>query len=167
MFCRINENKKIHLTRDMVKKIFNVPSGCRPLEFGKRGKANFREVYLDGERAPIPSTVAVLLKADDNDEETIERSWALLCLALVLTPGTGNMVPLEYLYTFRDMSVVHEFAFDEHILSDVMIEVKKYQDRRNEGKAKFLIGGCLPMLPVHPLYSRNILIFLYQDNTPF
>lgn len=63
------------------------------------------------------------------------------------------MVPLDYLYTLRDMSVVNEFEWDGHILSDVMKEVKKYQDRRNEGKAKFLIGGCLPMLPVTSCYS--------------
>ena len=143
----------------MVKKIFNVPSGSRPLEFGKRGKADFREVYLDGDRAPIANTAAVISKADDDDEETIERSWALLCLALVLAPKTGNMVPLEYLYTLRDMSVVHELEFDEHILFDVMGEVKKYQDKRDAGKTKFLIGGCLPMLPVQSFHSRNIHVF--------
>lgn len=58
------------------------------------------------------------------------------------------MVRLDYLHTLRDMSVVHELEWDEHILSDVMKEVKKYQDKRSEGKGKFLIGGCLPMLPV-------------------
>ena len=34
--------------------------------------------------------------------------------------------PLDYLYTLRDMSMVHEFEWDEHILCDVMREVKKY-----------------------------------------
>jgi len=148
--CRINDHKEIHFSKDMVKKIFNVPYGSRPIEFGKRGKADFREVYLGGgDRAPIATAVSVLSKADDDD--TIERSWVLLCLPLVLAPGTGNMVPLDYLYTLRDMSMVHEFEWDEHILCDVMREVKKYQDKRNEGRGKFLIGGCLPMLPVHPL----------------
>ena len=147
---KLNDGKKIPFTRDMVKKIFNVPSGSRPIEFGKRGKAHFREVYLGGgDRAPIATAVSVLSKADDDD--TIERSWVLLCLALVLAPGTGNMVPLDYLYTLRDMSMVHEFEWDEHILCDVMREVKKYQDNRNEGRGKFLIGGCIPMLLVHPL----------------
>ena len=125
MYCRINDRKKIHFTRDMIKKIFSVSSGSKPVEFGKRGKADFRDVYLDGERAPIATTVAVISKVDDDDEETIERSWVLLCLALVLAPGTGNMVPLEYLYTLQDMSVVHEFEWDEYILCDVMREVKK------------------------------------------
>ncbi|KAI4989681.1 hypothetical protein ZWY2020_038044 [Hordeum vulgare] len=64
------------------------------------------------------------------------------------------MVPLEYLHTLQDMSVVHEFEWDEHILLDAMKEVKKYQDKRNEGKLKFHIGGCLPMLPV--IYMDHI-----------
>jgi len=111
----------------MVKKILNVPSGSRLVEFEKRGKADFREVYLGGDRAPIATIVTVLSKADEEEEEdTIERSWVLLCLALVLAPGTRNMVPLYYLYTLRDMSVVHEFEWDEHIMCDVMREVKKY-----------------------------------------
>ena len=122
----------------------------RPLEFGKRGKSDFWDVYLDGDRALIATTIVVLSKADGDDDETIDRSWVLLCLSLVLAPGTGNMVRIEYLHTLRDMSVVHEFGWDEHILSGAMKEVKKYQDKRSEGKVKFLIGGCLPMLPVHP-----------------
>ncbi|KAE8796890.1 hypothetical protein D1007_28015 [Hordeum vulgare] len=151
---KLSDHKKIQLTRDMVKKLFNVPSGSKLLEFGKRGKADFREIYLEGERAPIPTTVSVLSNADDDDEDTINRTWILLCLSLVLAPGTGNMVPLEYMHTLQDMSVVHEFEWDEHILLDAMKEVKKYQDKRNEGKLKFHIGGCLPMLPV--IYMDHI-----------
>ncbi|KAI4994431.1 hypothetical protein ZWY2020_034072 [Hordeum vulgare] len=64
------------------------------------------------------------------------------------------MVPLEYLHTLQDMSVIHEFEWDEHILLDAMKEVKKYQDKRNEGKLKFHIGGCLPMLSV--IYMDHI-----------
>ncbi|KAI5013730.1 hypothetical protein ZWY2020_040616 [Hordeum vulgare] len=151
---KLSDHKKIQLTRDMVKKLFNVPSGSKPLEFWKRGKADFREIYLEGERAPIPTTASVLSNVDDDDEDTINRTWILLCLSLVLAPGTGNMVPLEYLHTLQDMSVVHEFEWDEHILLDAMKEVKKYQDKRNEGKLKFHIGGCLPMLPV--IYMDHI-----------
>ncbi|KAE8782465.1 putative aquaporin TIP4-1 [Hordeum vulgare] len=50
----------------------------RPLEFGKRGKAGLREVYLDGKRAPIPSIVVVLSKVDEEEEETI-KSHGLYC----------------------------------------------------------------------------------------
>ncbi|KAI4971655.1 hypothetical protein ZWY2020_002569 [Hordeum vulgare] len=78
---KLTDRKKISLTRDLVKKIFNVPSGSRPLEFGKRGKADFCEIYLEGERAPIPTTVSVLSNADDDDEDTIDRTWILLCLS--------------------------------------------------------------------------------------
>ena len=60
------------------------------------------------------------------------------------------MVPLEYLYTLQDMSVVHEFEWDEYILCDVIREFQKYQDKRNDNKWKFLIGSYLPMLLVQP-----------------
>ncbi|KAE8811503.1 cytokinin-o-glucosyltransferase 2 [Hordeum vulgare] len=120
----LNDSKKIRFTRNMVKKIFNVPSSSKPLEFVKRGKADFCEVYLDGERAPIPTIVYVLSNASDEDDDTLDRSWILLCLSLVLAPRTGNMVPMDYLYNLQDMSVVHEFEWDEHILFDVMREVK-------------------------------------------
>ncbi|KAI4971452.1 hypothetical protein ZWY2020_002366 [Hordeum vulgare] len=151
---KLTDRNKILLTMDMVKKIFNVPSRSKPLEFGKKGKADFREIHLEGERAPIPTTVSILSNTDDDDEDTIDWTWIILCLSLVLAPGTGNMVPLEYLHSLQDMSVVHEFEWDEHILLDVMREVKKYQDKRNEGKLKFHIGGCLPMLPV--IYMDHI-----------
>lgn len=38
-------------------------------------------MYLDGDRAPIATAAAVLSKADVDDEETIDRSWVLLCLS--------------------------------------------------------------------------------------
>lgn len=43
--------------------------------------------------------------------------------------------PLDYLYTLRDMSMVHEFEWDEHILCDVTREVKntKIRGMRVEG----------------------------------
>ncbi|KAE8802767.1 hypothetical protein D1007_21601 [Hordeum vulgare] len=89
---KLNDHKKIPLTRDMVKKVFNVPSGSKPLEFDKRGKADFREIYLEGERAPIPAIVYVLSNVDDDDEDTINRTWILLCLSLVLAPDTMKEV---------------------------------------------------------------------------
>ena len=117
---------------------------------------------MEGERAPIPTTVSVLSNADDDDEDTINRTWILLCVSLVLAPGTGNTVPFEYPHTLQDMSVVHEFEWDEHILLDAMKEVKKYQDKRNEGKLKFHIGGCLPMLPVLPFIPAASPFFLFS-----
>ncbi|KAI4970652.1 hypothetical protein ZWY2020_001566 [Hordeum vulgare] len=78
---KLTDRKKIPLTRDLVKKIFNVPYGSKPLAFGKREKADFREIYLERERAPIPTIVSVLSNAHDDDEDTIDRTWILLCLS--------------------------------------------------------------------------------------
>ena len=150
----------------MVKKIFNVPSGSRPIEFGKRGKADFREVYLGGgDRAPIATAVSVLSKADDDD--TIERSWVLLCLALVLALGTGNMVPLDYLYTLRDMSMVHEFEWDEHILCDVMREVKNTKIRGMRVEGNFSSVDVYQCFWYTPFDSCNIPLLLSATKNLF
>ncbi|KAI4966332.1 hypothetical protein ZWY2020_041233 [Hordeum vulgare] len=139
----LTDRKKIHLTRYMVKKIFNLPSGNKPLEFNKRGKTDFREVYLDGERAPIPTTIVVLSNASDDDEEIIDFALPFI------GPSSWDMKygASRLFIHLRRHECVHEFEWDEHILFDVMREVNKYQDKRNDGKLKFLIGGCLPMLP--------------------
>ncbi|KAI5005616.1 hypothetical protein ZWY2020_032859 [Hordeum vulgare] len=80
--------------------------------------------------------------------------------ALPVAPPCASTAPpsaasrQDQFFRLQDMSVVHEFEWDEHILLDAIREVKKYQDKRNEGKLKFHIGGCLPMLPV--IYMDHI-----------
>ena len=78
--------------------------------------------------------IQVLKNADVDDVVTINRSWVLLCIALVLSPGTGNMVPLEYLASLVDMDKIDEVAWDGHFLVVALKEVKKYQKKREAGK---------------------------------
>ncbi|KAI4997314.1 hypothetical protein ZWY2020_052656 [Hordeum vulgare] len=138
--------KSILFRKDMVRKIFNVTSGSRAVELLRRNEPHvLREPYRVGSRAPTRRTIEVLEVADVLDVVTIKTAWVLLCIALVLSPGTGNMVPLEYLASLVDMDSINEFAWDEHFLAVALNEVKKYQKKRNEGKTAFWIGGCLPM----------------------
>ena len=39
------------------------------------------------------------------------------------------MIPIDYLPSLVDMDQLNEFAWDEHVLSIAMREVKKYQQR--------------------------------------
>ncbi|KAI4986877.1 hypothetical protein ZWY2020_019507 [Hordeum vulgare] len=144
-----HRQKSILFTKDMVRKIFNVTSGSRAVELLRRNEPHvLREPYRVGSRAPTRRTIEVLEVADVLDVVTIKRAWVLLCIALVLSPGTGNMVPLEYLASLVDMDSINEFAWDEHFLAVALNEVKKYQKKRNEGKSAFWIGGCLPMFAI-------------------
>ncbi|KAE8779564.1 hypothetical protein D1007_47403 [Hordeum vulgare] len=144
-----HRQKSILFTKDMVRKIFNVTSGSRAVELLRRNEPHvLREPYRVGSRAPTRRTIEVLEVADVLDVVTIKTAWVLLCIALVLSPGTGNMVPLEYLASLVDMDSINEFAWDEHFLAVALNEVKKYQKKRNEGKTAFWIGGCLPMFAI-------------------
>ncbi|XP_073352225.1 uncharacterized protein [Aegilops tauschii subsp. strangulata] len=130
----------------MVHKIFNVPSGPRVVELLKRNeRCELRDIYREGTRAPMKKSISVIKKASDNDVVTLERTWVLLCLALVLVPGTGNMVLLDYLASLKDLDELNEFAWDEHVLATALREAGNYQLKREAGASGFWIGGCLPM----------------------
>ncbi|VAH08510.1 uncharacterized protein [Triticum aestivum] len=154
---RLSRTKVIVFTRDMVKKVFNIPSGNRPVELFKRHEqCELRNIYHKNGRAPIAHTVTVLHRARNDDGDTTKRSWVLLALATVLTPSTGNMVPLEYLKSLVEMDKVAEFAWDEHVLSVAMREVKKCQDKiKSQATSSFWVGGCFPMLAV--IYMDHLI----------
>ena len=95
----------------MVCKFFNVPSGSRPVELLRRNEPHaLREAYRVGSRAPMKHAIQVLKGADDRDVVSINRTWVFLCIALVLSPGTGNMVPMEYVASLVDMDKINEFC---------------------------------------------------------
>ncbi|XBI65622.1 hypothetical protein VPH35_045431 [Triticum aestivum] len=154
---RLSQNKVIVFTRDMVKKVFNIPSGNRPVELFKRHEhCELHNIYHKNGRAPITHTVDVLHRARNDDGDTTKRSWVLLALATVLTPSTGNMVPLEYLKSLEEMDKVTEFAWDEHVLSVAMREVKKCQDKiKSQATSSFWVGGCFSMLAV--IYMDHLI----------
>ncbi|KAI4991987.1 hypothetical protein ZWY2020_040373 [Hordeum vulgare] len=121
-----HRQKSILFTKDMVRKIFNVTSGSRAVELLRRNEPHvLREPYRVGSRAPTRRTIEVLEVADVLDVVTIKRAWVLLCIALVLSPGTGNMVPLEYLASLVDIDSINEFAWDEHFLAVALNELRR------------------------------------------
>ena len=147
-----HKNKSITFSKLMVKRIFNVPSGDRPVKLLKKSdEHDLRSIYKEGNRAPIAHVVKLLTSCSEEDVVMINRTWALLALATVLCPGTGNMVNLEYLASLEDMSLVHEFAWDEHLLARAMEEVGVFQEKKRmqaNAEKEFQIASCLPMLAV-------------------
>ncbi|KAE8814803.1 cytokinin-o-glucosyltransferase 2 [Hordeum vulgare] len=127
----------------MVRKVFNIPSSKRIVELYKRhGQCDLHNIYHKNGRAPIAHVMDVLYKARNDDGDTTKRSWVLLALATVLTRGMGNMVPLEYLKSLEEIEKVTEYAWDEHVLSVAMNEVKKCHEKiKSHDITKFWVEG--------------------------
>ncbi|CAM0947304.1 unnamed protein product [Alopecurus aequalis] len=126
--------KRIVFTKEMMCKAFGVRSGSRPLELlTKSVQSNLRDRYKGGlTRLPIKAAVQMLKDHADTDEDSIIRTWDLLCCASVLHPGTNNMMCLKYLGSMDDPKKTHEFDWDGHILELVMYYIEKIQERKKK-----------------------------------
>ncbi|KAI5011553.1 hypothetical protein ZWY2020_013690 [Hordeum vulgare] len=148
------KNKSIKFSKNMVKRIFNVPSGDSPLKLLKKSdEHDLRNIYKEGNIAPIAHVFKLLRDCSDTDEAVIRRTWALVALAIVVCPGTDNMVNLEYLPSLENMDLVHNLAWDEHLLARAMEEVAVFQEKKwgqatIENPKEFQISSCLPMLAI-------------------
>uniref|UniRef100_A0A8I7B199 Uncharacterized protein n=1 Tax=Hordeum vulgare subsp. vulgare TaxID=112509 RepID=A0A8I7B199_HORVV len=148
------KNKSIKFSKNMVKRIFNVPPGDSPMKLLKKSdEDDLRSIYKEGNRAPIAHVFKLLRDCNDTDEAMIRRTWALVALAIVVCPGTGNMVNLEYLHSLENMDLVHNLAWAEHLLARAMEEVAVFQEKKRgqatiENPKEFQIGSCLPMLAI-------------------
>ena len=171
--------KPIVFTRDMIQKLFNLPSGATPVVHLKKSEhTDLRNMYRDGvhpaARAPIPFLENLLENCADDDTVMINRSFDLLAFATVLFPGTSNIVPLDYLGSLLDMDRVHEYAWDEEVLKFCMEQVSEFQAKRTHQKDNpdlpiktFSIGSCLPALVVsfQILLQFSLLLFQLQYMT--
>ncbi|KAE8781045.1 hypothetical protein D1007_45754 [Hordeum vulgare] len=151
------KNKSIKFSKNMVKRIFNLPSDDSPMKLLKKSdEHDLHSIYKEGNRAPIAHVFKLLKDCSDTDEAMIRRTWALVVLAIVVCPGTGNMVNLEYLPSLENMDLVHNLAWDEHLLARAMEEVAVFQEKKRgqatiENPKEFQIGSCLPMLAFRTL----------------
>lgn len=124
--------KSIVFTAAMMRKVFGILSGRRPVELLKRSEhSDLREVYKGGSSRPdIPTAAKLLGTCAATDEDTIIRTWDLLCMATVVDPGSSNNVSLEYLGSMTVPTRTHEYAWDELILELAMQEVQKIQNKK-------------------------------------
>lgn len=157
-FRNPRNNNNILFTRQMVEKALGLPSGTRPVVIiSKHEESPHREFYKTdyehGRRAPIHHAATMLENGNDLDDETFFRTFFLVALATHFTPGTGNMVPLEYLGSLEVASEVCEYAWGEQILKDVMTEVDTFQKKKKKALLddvfkKIWVGSCLPVLAI-------------------
>jgi hypothetical protein len=104
--------KRIVFKPKMVTKVFGICSGPRPVVLLKRSEQHdLHDVYRGGQSRPvIPTTIKLLDSCPVTDEDTIIRSWDLLCLGTVVDPSYSNHLAMEYLGSMDYPKSTHEFA---------------------------------------------------------
>ncbi|KAM0871679.1 hypothetical protein ACQ4PT_039226 [Festuca glaucescens] len=108
----------------MVRKVFGIRCGNMLVVQKKGEHLELRAVYIqEGQSRPfIQFAVNVLKNCEDTDEETILRTWDLICLATVINPGSTNLLSLDYLDCLLDPRRAEEFSWDEYLLELTMEE---------------------------------------------
>ncbi|KAM0881945.1 hypothetical protein ACQ4PT_032584 [Festuca glaucescens] len=116
----------------MVTKVFGIVSRRKPVVSLKMSEqSSLRDVYRGSNPIPnIPTTIKILTECDVTDEDTIIRSWDILCMAIVVDPRSSNHVDMDYLGSMYDPSKNHEYAWDEYILDLAMKEVNKMHKKQ-------------------------------------
>ncbi|KAE8773590.1 hypothetical protein D1007_54142 [Hordeum vulgare] len=103
----------------MVEKVLGLPHGTRTVVVIRKHEESplrefYKKEYEHGRRAPIHYSTTILEKEVDLDDETFFRTFFLVALATHLTPGTGNMVPLEELGSLEVASETEEKQDMQH-----------------------------------------------------
>jgi hypothetical protein len=168
----------ILFNKEMVIKALRLPRGTRPVVLtGDHEESPYREFYkieyqTAGRRAPI-SNAEKMLENAALDGETWFRTFFLVVIGTYFFPGTSIMLPLEYLGSLGDSSLVCEYDWAEQIFRHTMSEIKSFQEKMRkaakDGNIKPLwVGGCLPWIAVCSLYTSfsmhtNICIILFSN----
>lgn len=172
-FRNPRNNTSILFTPKMGEKVLGHPHGTRHVVvISKHEESPHQEFYKtdydQGRRAPIHYAATILEKEADLDDETFFRTFFLVALATHLTPGTGNMVPLEYLGNLEVASEVCEYAWGDQILKDVMTVIDTFQKKKKKALLdgafkKIWVGSCLPLVAVYTIaYALFIPQLLYS-----
>ncbi|KAM0852456.1 hypothetical protein ACQ4PT_051741 [Festuca glaucescens] len=148
----------------MITKVFGIRSGQTPVvELKKFEHSELRDVYRGSNPRPdIPTTIKVLKGCDNTDEDTIVRSWDLLCIATVVDLKSNNHVGMDYLGSMLHPSRTHEYAWDGYILEQLMKEVKKMQKKRlkppalKKGSPKFEFWISGPFAALGIIYLDHL-----------
>ncbi|KAM0880408.1 hypothetical protein ACQ4PT_033595 [Festuca glaucescens] len=148
--------KRIVFTADMITKVFGICSGSRHVVLLKRSEQHAMcDVYRGtSTRSDIPTAIKVLTECLDTDQDTVIRSWDLLCMATVIDPSSSNHLCMEYLGSMLEPTRTHEYAWDEYILDLAMKKVSKIQKKRDKplvlearsSKFEFWISGPFAIL---------------------
>lgn len=73
------KNKSINFSKLMVRKIFNVPSGDRPVKLLKKSdEHDLHNIYKEGNMAPITHVIKLLKDCSDEDEVMIKEKTSYM-----------------------------------------------------------------------------------------
>uniref|UniRef100_A0ACD5X000 Uncharacterized protein n=1 Tax=Avena sativa TaxID=4498 RepID=A0ACD5X000_AVESA len=96
---KLQKNQMV-FTRDMVRKVFGIRCGNKPIDLSNTGGATIDEIrefyHVGKKRTKLSAAIDNLKNCADTDEETIIRTWDLVSLSSVVAPKTSNHVNLEY-----------------------------------------------------------------------
>jgi hypothetical protein len=170
---RNSKNKtSIVFNKEMVVKALGLPSGARPVVLtGDHEESPYREFYkieysTAGRRAPIHHAEK-LLEDDELDQEIWFRTFFMVVISTYFFPGSSIMMPLEYLGSLGESTLVREYDWADKIFSHTMSEIKTFQDKRRkalkDGNMKPLwVGGCLPWIAVYFLLCQHSFLLYVQ-----
>ena len=161
---KLRKNQMV-FTTDMVRKVFGIRCGSKPIDLSITGGAELDEIralyHAGKKRADLATTINILKNCADTDEETIIRTWNLVSLATVVAPKSSNHVNLEYVGLMADPTKTDEYAWDEHLLGLLMQTVSNIQKKKKQAhvlpkdcsKFEFWITGPFILLGVSYLPS--------------
>lgn len=154
------KHRVIVFSRELVSKILGLQNGNAALVLSGDSEAvnELRELYKEGERAPIKKCIDVLKKS--TDRASFLRAFMLLALGTIYCPRTGNYVEMKYLHSLVNIADLSSYDWSGHVISLLMDEVRKYQQFSDERlEHDHQIGSCLVILAVG-FYYFSILFFI-------
>ncbi|KAL6594297.1 hypothetical protein ACP70R_048490 [Stipagrostis hirtigluma subsp. patula] len=154
----IYKDKRIQFTRDMVVKVFGIPSGTKPVEVSSPDFQidalvdGLKAEYKVGRTYPISKCIQLVL-SEVEDELKFMRHFMLFLISSILIPGKANDTCVEYLYSLVDMTQFKEYDWAEQILYVLMCEVHRFHSLRDclgrsVARKHFWMEGCLPFLAI-------------------
>jgi hypothetical protein len=133
-------------------------------------QSDLRDVYRrDHSRPDIPNACKVLDECEDIDEDTIIRTWDLLCMGTIVDPGSSNHLSMDYLGSMVDPKRMHEFSWDEYLLDLAMKEVSKIQQKKakpldfDEGYSKYEFWITRPFAVLGVSFPLIILFVTFYN----
>ncbi|KAM0844467.1 hypothetical protein ACQ4PT_057029 [Festuca glaucescens] len=157
-FRNTRNHTSIVFNKDMVAKALGLPRGTRPVMLiGDHEESPYREYYkieyhTAGRRAPIYHAEK-MLESVGLDDETWFRTFFLVVIGTYFFPETSIMLPLEYLGSLGDSTLVREYDWAEQIFRHTMSEIKAFQEKmkkaaKNGNIKPVWVGGCLPWIAI-------------------
>ncbi|KAE8791505.1 hypothetical protein D1007_33948 [Hordeum vulgare] len=150
-----HKNKVIKISKDMVDKIFNFPSGNVPFFRSddpqvKSEVSELRSKYIDHRNKMPISKIEEVMLGDETGDGFI-RSFTFYFVSTILCPASYCFGNMKFLYSLRDVSLIPTIDFGQLALDFMREESERHfemiMNTRSvvEMNKPSHIGGCLPI----------------------